>query len=52
MIWIPIGLGIFKFTVFGTAMFFAIKSHRDRAREVRAQKEASAAPPSAASDAG
>jgi len=33
MIWVPILLGTFKVAVFGTGMFFAIKSHRDRARQ-------------------
>ncbi|TPW26779.1 hypothetical protein FJU08_21665 [Martelella alba] len=36
MIWIPIGLGLFKVVVLGTTIFFAIKSHRD---EEKMQKE-------------
>ena len=33
MDWIPIIFIAFKFLVLGTAMFFSIKSHRDKQRE-------------------
>lgn len=32
MIWVPILLGTFKITVFGTGMFFAIKWHYDQGK--------------------
>ncbi|URI08482.1 hypothetical protein MW290_08230 [Aquincola tertiaricarbonis] len=48
MEWVPIFLVIFKLTVFGTGMFFAIKWHYDEGKK-RKQKAAAtavnAAPP-------
>jgi hypothetical protein len=40
MNWVPIVLIIFKVGVLGTAMFFAIKSHRDGEKEQKREKEA------------
>ena len=33
MDWIPVVFITFKFAVLGTALFFSIKSHRDKAKE-------------------
>jgi hypothetical protein len=39
MDWVLIGFVIFKVTVFGTGMFFAIKSHHDRAKQKKKEAE-------------
>lgn len=33
MDWVPVVLGTFKITVFGTGMFFAIKWHYDQGKK-------------------
>jgi len=40
MDWIPIVFIAFKFLVLGTAMFFSIKSHRDKQREEQEEERA------------
>lgn len=40
MIWIPIGLGLFKFTVLGTTIFLSIRSHMDDEKEAQRKQEA------------
>ncbi|WP_197489600.1 hypothetical protein [Martelella sp. AD-3] len=40
MNWVPVVLGLFKLGVLGTAMFFAIKSHRDGEKEQKRAREA------------
>ena len=42
MIWVPVVLGAFKIGVLGTAMYFAIKSHRDGEKMQQQEREASA----------
>ncbi|TNB46691.1 hypothetical protein FF124_17035 [Martelella lutilitoris] len=42
MIWVPVVLGAFKIGVLGTAMFFAIKSHRDGEKMQQQEREANA----------
>ncbi|WP_157374389.1 hypothetical protein [Salipiger sp. CCB-MM3] len=40
MIWVPIVLGLFKFTVLGTTFVLCIKSQREGEREDRRAEEA------------
>lgn len=40
MIWVPIGLGLFKLTVIGTTIFFSIKTHREGEEADRKKREA------------
>ncbi|MET3601861.1 hypothetical protein [Martelella mangrovi] len=42
MNWVPVVLGVFKIGVLGTAMFFAIKSHRDGEKMQKKEREANA----------
>lgn len=39
MDWIPISFLVFKLTVFGTCMYFAIKWHADRRKEEREKQK-------------
>lgn len=39
MDWVPIVFGIFKLGALGTAMFFAIKWHYDKDKEVAQRKK-------------
>ncbi|WP_108259846.1 hypothetical protein [Mangrovicoccus ximenensis] len=40
MIWVPIVLGLFKFTVLAATIFVSLKSHRDGEREQKRLNEA------------
>lgn len=45
MEWVPIIFVTFKLAAFGTCMFFAIKSHHDRARQKERESGKSKIPP-------